>query len=223
MKNYRIALDGPSGAGKSTIAKRLSAELGFVYVDTGAMYRTIGLYCLQNNIDTADEQKVSSVLPKIKIELKYVDGEQRIILNGADVSSEIRMNEVSMAASKVSAYKEVRKFLLDAQRNVAKEQSVIMDGRDIGTVVLPDAEIKIFIVGDATVRAKRRHKELLEKGQNISLQEVLEDIITRDHNDTNRAESPLAQADDAILLDTTYKNFEQAYASVLEIVKSKMS
>lgn len=223
MKNYRIALDGPSGAGKSTIAKRLSAELGFVYVDTGAMYRTIGLYCLQNNIDTADEQKVSSVLPKIKIELKYVDGEQRIILNGTDVSSEIRMNEVSMAASKVSAYKEVRKFLLDAQRNVAKEQSVIMDGRDIGTVVLPDAEIKIFIVGDATVRAKRRHKELLEKGQDISLQEVLEDIITRDHNDTNRAESPLAQADDAILLDTTYKNFEQAYASVLEIVKSKMS
>ncbi len=222
MKNYRIALDGPSGAGKSTIAKRLSAELGFVYVDTGAMYRTIGLYCLQNNIDTADEQKVSSILPKIKIELKYVDGEQRIILNGTDVSSEIRMNEVSMAASKVSAYKEVRKFLLDAQRNVAKEQSVIMDGRDIGTVVLPDAEIKIFIVGDATVRAKRRHKELLEKGQDISLQEVLEDIITRDHNDTNRAESPLVQADDAILLDTTYKNFEQAYASVLEVVKSKM-
>ena len=221
--NYRIALDGPSGAGKSTIAKRLSAELGFVYVDTGAMYRTIGLYCLQNNVDIDDEAAVGAVLCNINIELKYVDGEQRIFLNGTDVSKEIRLNEVSMAASKTSAYKVVRAFLLDTQRNVAKTQSVIMDGRDIGTVVLPDAEIKIFIVGDATVRAKRRHKELLEKGQDISLQEVLEDIITRDHNDTNRAEAPLKQADDAILLDTTYKNFEEAYKAVLEIVQSKMA
>ena len=221
--NYRIALDGPSGAGKSTIAKRLSAELGFVYVDTGAMYRTIGLYCLQNGVNVDDEAAVSAVLSNINIELKYVDGEQRILLNGTDVSKEIRLNEGSMAASKTSAYKAVRAFLLDTQRNVAKTQSVIMDGRDIGTVVLPDAEIKIFIVGDATVRAKRRHKELLEKGQNISLQEVLEDIITRDHNDTNRAEAPLKQAEDAVLLDTTYKNFEEAYKSVLEIVKSKMA
>ena len=221
--NYRIALDGPSGAGKSTIAKRLSAELGFVYVDTGAMYRTVGLYCLQNNVDIDDESAVEAVLPNINIELKYIDGEQRILLNGTDVSKEIRMNEVSMAASKTSAYKPVRAFLLDAQRNVAKTQSVIMDGRDIGTVVLPDAEIKIFIVGDATVRAKRRHKELLEKGQNISLQEVLEDIITRDHNDTNRAEAPLRQAKDAVLLDTTYKNFEESYEAVLEIVKGKMA
>ena len=221
--NYRIALDGPSGAGKSTIAKRLSAELGFVYVDTGAMYRTVGLYCLQNNVDIDDEAAVEAVLPNISIELKYIDGEQRILLNGTDVSKEIRMNEVSMAASKTSAYKPVRAFLLDAQRNVAKTQSVIMDGRDIGTVVLPDAEIKIFIVGDATVRAKRRHKELLEKGQNISLHEVLEDIITRDHNDTNRAEAPLRQAKDAVLLDTTYKNFEESYEAVLEIVKSKMA
>lgn len=221
--NYRIALDGPSGAGKSTIAKRLSAELGFVYVDTGAMYRTVGLYCLQNNVDINDEAAVAAVLGNINIELKYIDGEQRILLNGTDVSKDIRLNEVSMAASKTSAYKAVRAFLLDAQRNVAKTQSVIMDGRDIGTVVLPDAEIKIFIVGDATVRAKRRHKELMEKGQNISLQEVLEDIITRDHNDTNRAEAPLRQAKDAILLDTTYKNFDEAYEAVLDIVKSKMA
>lgn len=221
--NYRIALDGPSGAGKSTIAKRLSAELGFVYVDTGAMYRTVGLYCLQNNVDINDEAAVGAVLGNINIELKYIDGEQRILLNGTDVSKDIRLNEVSMAASKTSAYKAVRAFLLDAQRNVAKTQSVIMDGRDIGTVVLPDAEIKIFIVGDATVRAKRRHKELLEKGQNISLQEVLEDIITRDHNDTNRAEAPLRQAKDAVLLDTTYKNFDEAYEAVLDIVKSKMA
>ncbi|MBP1551128.1 MAG: (d)CMP kinase [Oscillospiraceae bacterium] len=221
--NYRIALDGPSGAGKSTIAKRLSAELGFVYVDTGAMYRTVGLYCLQNNVDINDEAAVGAVLGNINIELKYIDGEQRILLNGTDVSKDIRLNEVSMAASKTSAYKAVRAFLLDAQRNVAKTQSVIMDGRDIGTVVLPDAEIKIFIVGDATVRAKRRHKELQEKGQNISLQEVLEDIITRDHNDTNRAEAPLKQAKDAVLLDTTYKNFDEAYEAVLDIVKSKMA
>lgn len=221
--NYRIALDGPSGAGKSTIAKRLSAELGFVYVDTGAMYRTVGLYCLQNNVDINDEAAVGAVLGNINIELKYIDGEQRILLNGTDVSKDIRLNEVSMAASKTSAYKAVRAFLLDAQRNVAKTQSVIMDGRDIGTVVLPDAEIKIFIVGDATVRAKRRHKELLEKGQNISLQEVLEDIITRDHNDTNRAEAPLKQAKGAVLLDTTYKNFDEAYEAVLDIVKSKMA
>ena len=223
IMNYRIALDGPSGAGKSTIAKRLSAELGFVYVDTGAMYRTVGLYCLQNNVDINDEAAVAAVLGNINIELKYIDGEQRILLNGTDVSKDIRLNEVSMAASKTSAYKAVRAFLLDAQRNVAKTQSVIMDGRDIGTVVLPDAEIKIFIVGDATVRAKRRHKELLEKGQNISLQEVLEDIITRDHNDTNRAEAPLRQAKDAVLLDTTYKNFDEAYEAVLDIVKSKMA
>ncbi len=221
--NYRIALDGPSGAGKSTIAKRLSAELGFVYVDTGAMYRTVGLYCLQNNVDINDEAAVGAILGNINIELKYIDGEQRILLNGTDVSKDIRLNEVSMAASKTSAYKAVRAFLLDAQRNVAKTQSVIMDGRDIGTVVLPDAEIKIFIVGDATVRAKRRHKELQEKGQNISLQEVLEDIITRDHNDTNRAEAPLKQAKDAVLLDTTYKNFDEAYEAVLDIVKSKMA
>lgn len=220
--NYRIALDGPSGAGKSTIAKKLSSELGFVYVDTGAMYRTVGLYCLQNGVDINDQDAVAAALPNVKIELKYVDGEQKVILNGVDVSKEIRLNEVSMAASKTSAYKAVRAFLLDTQRNMAKTQSVIMDGRDIGTVVLPDAEIKIFIVGDATVRAKRRHAELLEKGQNISLQEVLEDIITRDHNDTNRAEAPLRQAKDAVLLDTTYKNFDEAYESVLEIVKSKM-
>lgn len=220
--NYRIALDGPSGAGKSTIAKRLSAELGFVYVDTGAMYRTIGLYCLQNSIDIADEAAVGAALPNISIELKYVDGEQRVLLNGADVSKEIRINEVSMAASKVSAYKAVRAFLLDAQRNVAKTQSVIMDGRDIGTVVLPNAEIKIFLVADPKERAKRRYKELIERGQNVPFDEVLQDIIQRDYNDENRAEAPLKQAEDAIRLDTSLLDFEQSYNAVLEIAKSKM-
>ena len=221
--NYRIALDGPSGAGKSTIAKRLSAELGFVYVDTGAMYRSIGLYCLQNGIDTADEAAVTAALPQIDIALKYVDGEQRVILNGTDVSKEIRINEVSMAASKVSAYKAVRAFLLDTQRNMAKTQSVIMDGRDIGTVVLPDAEIKIFIVADPEERAKRRYKELIERGQNVTFEEVLKDIIQRDYNDENRAEAPLRQAEDAIRLDTSLLDFEQSYNAVLEIAKNKMA
>lgn len=221
--NYRIALDGPSGAGKSTIAKRLSAELGFVYVDTGAMYRSIGLYCLQNSIDTADEAAVTAALPQIDIALKYVDGEQRVILNGADVSKEIRINEVSMAASKVSAYKAVRAFLLDTQRNMAKTQSVIMDGRDIGTVVLPDAEIKIFLVADPKERAKRRHKELIERGQNVPFEEVLQDIIQRDYNDENRAEAPLRQAEDAIRLDTSLLDFEQSYNAVLELAKSRMA
>ena len=221
--NYRIALDGPSGAGKSTIAKRLSAELGFVYVDTGAMYRSIGLYCLQNNIDTADEMAVTAVLPQIDIQLKYIDGEQRVILNGTDVSKEIRINEVSMAASKVSAYKAVRAFLLDTQRNMAKTQSVIMDGRDIGTVVLPDAEIKIFIVADPKERAKRRYKELIERGQNVPFEDVLADIIQRDYNDENRKEAPLRQAEDAIRLDTSLLDFEQSYNAVLEIAKKRMA
>ena len=221
--NYRIALDGPSGAGKSTIAKRLSAELGFVYVDTGAMYRTIGLYCLQNGIDTADEAAVAAALPQIDIQLKYVDGEQRVLLNGTDVSKEIRINEVSMAASKVSAYKAVRAFLLDTQRDMAKTQSVIMDGRDIGTVVLPDAEIKIFLVADPKERAKRRYKELIERGQNAPFEEVLQDIIQRDYNDENRAEAPLRQAEDAIRLDTSLLDFEQSYNAVLELAKSKMA
>ena len=221
--NYRIVLDGPSGSGKSTIAKRLSAELGFVYVDTGAMYRSIGLYCLQNNVDIADQAAVVAALPDINIELKYVDGEQRIILNGTDVSKEIRINEVSMAASKVSAYKEVRAFLLESQRNMAKTQSVIMDGRDIGTVVLPDAEIKIFIVAAAEERAKRRYKELIERGQNVPFEEVLQDIITRDYNDTHRQEAPLRQAEDAVLLDTSLLDFEQSYNAVLQLAKSKMT
>ena len=221
--NYRIALDGPSGAGKSTIAKRLSAELGFVYVDTGAMYRSIGLYCLQNNIDTADEMAVTAALPQIDIQLKYIDGEQRVILNGTDVSKEIRINEVSMAASKVSAYKAVRAFLLDTQRNMAKTQSVIMDGRDIGTVVLPDAEIKIFIVADPKERAKRRYKELIERGQNVPFEDVLADIIQRDYNDENRKEAPLRQAEDAIRLDTSLLDFEQSYNAVLEIAKKRMA
>lgn len=221
--NYRIALDGPSGAGKSTIAKRLSAELGFVYVDTGAMYRTIGLYCLQNGIDVAEEAAVVAALPQIDIQLKYVDGEQRVLLNGTDVSKEIRINEVSMAASKVSAYKAVRAFLLDTQRDMAKTQSVIMDGRDIGTVVLPDAEIKIFLVADPKERAKRRYKELIERGQNVPFEDVLQDIIQRDYNDENRAEAPLRQAEDAIRLDTSLMDFEQSYNAVLELAKSKMA
>lgn len=219
---YRIAIDGPSGAGKSTIAKRLSQELGFVYVDTGAMYRAIGVYALQNNIDTKDADSVKACLDKIDIKLGYQDGTQKIYLNGEDVSQRIRQNEVSMAASNVSAHKEVREFLLQTQRNLASRQSVIMDGRDIGTVVLPDAEIKIFLVADPIVRAKRRLEELLCKGEKIEYQTVLDDIIKRDYNDTNRQQAPLKQADDAVLVDTTYKNFEQSFQTILAIVKARI-
>ena len=221
--NYRIALDGPSGAGKSTIAKRLSAELGFVYVDTGAMYRSIGLYCLQNNIDTADEAAVTAALPQIDIALKYVDGEQRVILNGTDVSKEIRINEVSMAASKVSAYKAVRAFLLDTQRNMAKTQSVIMDGRDIGTVVFPDAELKIFVTASAEIRAQRRYDELKAKGQEASFEEILSNVKERDYIDQNRAVSPLRQAEDALLLDNSNLTIEEQKQWLAERFKEAVS
>ena len=220
--NYRIALDGPSGAGKSTIAKRLSAELGFVYVDTGAMYRSIGLYCLQNNIDTADEMAVTAVLPQIDIQLKYIDGEQRVILNGTDVSKEIRINEVSMAASKVSAYKAVRAFLLDTQRDIAKEHSVIMDGRDIATVVLPDADVKIFLTADPKKRAERRFEELKAKNPEITFESVYNDMVTRDKNDSTRAVAPTVKADDATLLDNTYFNEEETVNEALRIIYEKV-
>ena len=220
---YSIALDGPGGAGKSSIAKQVAKLRGIVYVDTGAMYRAIALYMLKNNVDIHSEETVVSQLENVDIKLEYRDGAQCVILNGEDVSTQIRTNEVSMTASVTSAYKQVRAFLMDTQRNVAKTTSVIMDGRDIGTVVLPDAEIKIFIVADPEERAKRRYKELIERGQNVPFEEVLKDIIQRDYNDENRAEAPLRQAEDAIRLDTSLLDFEQSYNAVLEIAKNKMA
>ena len=219
---YSVALDGPGGAGKSSIAKQVAKKKGIVYVDTGAMYRAIALYMLKHNIDIHNQSAVVSALENVEISLEYRDGTQCVILCGEDVSTAIRENSVSMAASTTSAYKEVRAFLMDTQRNVAKTTSVIMDGRDIGTVVLPDAEVKIFLSADPKVRAERRYKELLEKGREIDFETVLADIQRRDLRDTTRKEAPLRQADDAVLLDTSYLGFEEAVQAVLDIIDSKV-
>ncbi|MBE6866117.1 MAG: (d)CMP kinase [Oscillospiraceae bacterium] len=219
---YSIALDGPGGAGKSTIAKQVAKRRGIVYVDTGAMYRAIALYMLKNNVDIHNEELVVSQLENVDIRLEYREGAQCVILNGEDVSTAIRENEVSMAASVTSAYKQVRAFLMDTQRNVAKTTSVIMDGRDIGTVVLPDAQVKIFLSADSRVRAQRRFAELQAKGDNTPFEEVLADIEKRDWQDTHRKEAPLRQADDAVLLDTSFLDFEQAVQAVLNIIDEKV-
>ena len=219
---YSIALDGPGGAGKSSIAKQVAKLRGIVYVDTGAMYRAIALYMLKNNVDIHSEETVVSQLENVDIKLEYRDGAQCVILNGEDVSTQIRTNEVSMTASVTSAYKQVRAFLMDTQRNVAKTTSVIMDGRDIGTVVLPDAQVKIFLSADSRVRAQRRWLELQAKGDNTPFEEGLADIETRDWQDINRKEAPLRQADDAILLDTSNLDFQQSVQAVLDIIDEKV-
>lgn len=219
---YSIALDGPGGAGKSSIAKQVAKTKGIVYVDTGAMYRAIALYMLKHNIDIKDQAAVVNRLSGVEIRLEYRDGTQCIILNGEDVSTAIRTSDVSMAASVTSAYKEVRAFLMDTQRNVAKTTSVIMDGRDIGTVVLPDAQVKIFLSADSKIRARRRHKELLERGDTITFEEVLADIEKRDWQDINRKEAPLRQAEDAVLLDTSYLDFDQSVQAVLDLIDEKV-
>ena len=219
---YSIALDGPGGAGKSSIAKQVAKLKGIVYVDTGAMYRAIALYMLKNNVDIHNEETVVAQLENVDIRLEYRDGAQCVILNGEDVSTAIRQNEVSMAASVTSAYKQVRAFLMDTQRNVAKTTSVIMDGRDIGTVVLPDAQVKIFLSADSRVRAQRRWLELQAKGDNTPLEEVLADIEKRDWQDINRKEAPLRQAEDAVLLDTSNLDFEQSVQAVLDLIDEKV-
>ena len=218
---YSIALDGPGGAGKSTVAKRVAARKGIIYVDTGAMYRRIALFMLRNDVDVSDINAVQPLLSKVDIQIRFEDGTQKIILNGEDVSTRIRENRVSLAASTVSRHKEVRSFLLDTQRNLAKQNSVIMDGRDIGTVVLPDAQVKIYLTADVEERAKRRFKELQEKGQEVSFDELLDEIKLRDYQDMNRDVAPLRQADDAVLLDTTDLDFDQVVEKVLEIIREK--
>lgn len=218
---YSVALDGPGGAGKSTIAKEIAKQKNIVYVDTGAMYRAIGLYMLCNGININDSRAVCAALPAVDIKLEYTDGAQRIILCGKDVSAEIRKNEVSMAASTVSAYPPVRQFLLETQRSLAKTQSVIMDGRDIGTVVLPNATVKIFITADSRVRAERRYKELLQRGEKITYEKVLRDIQRRDYRDSHRRAAPLKQAEDAVLLDTSDMDFDTAVKAVKDIIENK--
>ena len=223
MKKYSIAIDGPSGAGKSTLAKALAAKLGFLYVDTGAIYRTVGLYVARNGGDCAVESDVLARLSAIKITMTYgEDGLQRMILNGEDVTTDIRKNEVSRYASQVSPIPGVRAFLLEMQRSMAREHSVIMDGRDIGTVVLPDADLKIFLTASVEERARRRHKELLEKGQQIDFETVKQEIADRDYADSHRAVAPLKQAEDAVVVDTSGLDLEESLETLYTLVKERL-
>ena len=207
-----VAIDGPSGAGKSSLAKRLAADLGFVYVDTGAMYRAIGLYAVRQGADLHDADAVAALLPQIRLDIRLQGGAQHVYLNGEDVSAAIRAEQIGMAASAVSAHGPVRAFLLETQRSLAAGQNVLMDGRDIGTVVLPNATVKIFLTASAEARARRRCKELQEKGQPADYATVLADIRQRDEQDTHRAIAPLRQAADAIRIDTSEIDFEQSVA-----------
>lgn len=220
----KIAIDGPSGAGKSTLSRKLAKELSYIYIDTGAMYRAAGLHCIREGINIKTElEKAICAVKKITISIDYDEnGEQRVILNGDDVTGKIRTPEVSIAASDVSAIKEVRLKLVELQREMAKTNNVLMDGRDIGTYVLPDAEIKIFLTASAEERAKRRHKELLEKGQNCSYEEVLKDMVYRDKNDSEREFAPLKAAEDAVLVDTTEYTFDESFEILLNIIRKRL-
>ncbi len=220
---FAIAIDGPAGAGKSTIARKVAADLSIIYVDTGAMYRAIGAYAIRKGVATDDREGVSALLPEISLELTYSqENGQRIFLNGEDVSTEIRLPEMGMAASNVSAIPEVRAFLLEEQRSMAKRQSVIMDGRDIGTVVLPDAEVKIFLTAAPEERARRRWKEFQEKGLPDKYEDILADVLRRDEQDMNRPIAPLKQAEDAVLLDSTHLTFAETVEKVKEIMKERV-
>lgn len=222
MNPISIAIDGPSGAGKSTLAKSLAAKLGYLYVDTGAIYRTIGYHVFSKGIDPKNETAVSAELPAIQVELTYgEDGLQHMLLNGQDVTKEIRLPEISMYASAVSAHPPVRAFLLEMQRQLARTSNVIMDGRDIGTVVLPDAKVKVYLTASAEERARRRCLELEQRGTPEPFEKVLKEIEERDWNDSHRAVAPLKQAEDAVLLDTTKLNFEQSEEALLKIIEEK--
>lgn len=223
MRFRSIAVDGPSGAGKSTLAKLLAQRLGFLYVDTGAIYRTLGLYALRQGVDCADEAAVTALLGRVEIDLKHGgDGLQHMYLNGEDVTAEIRRPQVSKCASQVSAIPAVRAFLMDMQRELARRQDVIMDGRDIGTVVLPGADIKIFLTASSEDRARRRHEELQQRGMPCDYETVLRDIRERDENDSTRAAAPLRQAEDALLVDTTGNSLEESFEVLLHTIKERL-
>lgn len=219
---HSIAIDGPAGAGKSTLARRLAKELGYIYVDTGAMYRAIGLYALRAGADPADGAAVEQLLPEISLRLENRSGEQKIFLNGEDVSAAIRAEQVGMAASAVAAIPEVRAFLLELQRGMARAQDVLMDGRDIGTVILPDASVKIFLTASPEARARRRWLENQAKGIEEAYETVLEDVKKRDYQDSHRAAAPLRQAEDAILVDTSELDFEQSFERLKTIIAEKL-
>ncbi len=218
-----IAIDGPSGAGKSSLARRAAAHFGFIYVDTGAIYRCVGLAARRQGIDTRDEAAVQTILPSLSVRMVYNgQGEQRMLLGEEDVSAEIRLPEISICASNVSAHASVRSYLLEMQRRMARENDVIMDGRDIGTVVLPEAELKIFLTASAEARAQRRLLELRQKGIEASFDEVLRDIELRDWQDSHRETAPLRQAADAVLLDTTEIDFDQSFEALCRIIGERL-
>lgn len=214
-----VAIDGPAGAGKSSISKAAAKRLGFIYVDTGALYRAVGLKFSKCGFGTSLECDIVKVLGSTSVDIRFINGEQCVFLDDEDVSDEIRTPEASMMASAVSAKPEVRAFLLDMQRKIAESNNILMDGRDIGTVVLPDATVKIYLTASAEVRAMRRFKELTEKGEKVTFEEVFEDMQQRDYNDTHRDIAPLKQADDAVLADTSDCSFEESVELVLKIVK----
>lgn len=222
-KIYSVAVDGPSGAGKSSLAKAIAAELHILYVDTGAIYRTIGCYARRKGVEAADTEAVIALLPEVKIGMRYdAQGLQHMLLHGEDVTEEIRLPEMSLYASAVSAIPEVRAFLLEMQRDFARKSSVIMDGRDIGTVVLPHADVKIFLKADVEVRARRREKELRERGTPRPYKQVLEEMRQRDYNDTHRSAAPLRAAEDAVIVDTSDLDFRQSKEKLLEIIREKV-
>lgn len=218
-----IALDGPAGAGKSSIAKRAAKALDFIYVDTGALYRTIGLAATRKGVEPKPSAEVEKLLSEITVDLTFNDkGEQIVLLDGEDVSGLIRTPEASMMASKISAVPSVRAYLLDLQRNMAKLHNVIMDGRDIGTVVLPDAKVKIFLTASPEARAQRRFKELCEKGMDVKYEDILNDVITRDYNDTHRETAPLKPAEGCVTVDTTELDFEQSVEKIISVIKENI-
>ena len=221
MGYISVAIDGPSGAGKSTVARAAAARLGYVYVDTGAMYRAIGLAVCRRGISGEDAAGIAAVLPELTIQLAYENGMQHVLLCGEDVSDAIRTPEIAYYASKVSAVPAVRQFLLETQRNMAKSGNILMDGRDIGTVILPDAPVNIFLTASAETRAGRRYLELREKGQQVTRESVLHDVVERDRQDMTRAVAPLKQAEDAVLLDTSDMTLEESIGAVLRIIREK--
>ena len=218
-----IAIDGPAGAGKSTIAKMLAKELAYVYVDTGAMYRAIGYYFLKNGENSDDVETIEKELSNINVSIVYQDGEQQVLLNGENVNGVIRQEEVGKMASATSKYKAVREKLVETQRQIAREQNIIMDGRDIGTVILPDATVKFYLTASVEVRAKRRYDELVAKGEACDLKEIEKDIADRDYQDMNREVSPLKQAKDAVLLDSSYLDIPQVVAEMKKKIMEKLS
>ena len=214
---YSVAIDGPAGAGKSTIAKLISKEMGYIYVDTGAMYRAMAVYFTKNNIDPDDENAINAAVDNVDISIEYQNGEQQVILNGENVTGLLRTEETGNMASRTSKYKEVRSKLVELQRQLAKTSDVVMDGRDIGTCVLPDAQVKIYLTASSATRAKRRYDELTEKGVSCDLAEIEKDIIDRDYRDMHRETSPLRQAEDAVLVDSSEMNIDEVVDAIYQV------